>query len=131
MIIKNHHVVARYVYDAWGNSVYNNSTNPNYTTGEAFVASAMDAVYYRVTRKLKYQAGLAIGSFAINAGIAVGASIFIGALAMRGAGLVVRLSIAVGGLVAIGIGLAGAVVIYYIEEGLERLYGKFKEFIFE
>ena len=71
------------------------------------------------------------GSFAINADIAVGDSIFIGASAMCGAGLVVRLSIAVGGLVAIGIRLAGEVLIYYIEEGLERLYGKFKEFIFE
>ena len=71
------------------------------------------------------------GSFAINADIAVGDSIFIGAPSMCGAGLVVRLSIAVGGLVAIGIRLAGEVVIYYIEEGLERLYGRFKECIFE
>ena len=44
----------------------------------------MDAVYYGVIGKLKYQARLAIGSFAINAGIAVGASIFIGAPAMCG-----------------------------------------------
>ena len=116
---------------SWGNSVYNNFTNPNYTTGEVFGASAMDAAYYGVTGVLKYKVGLAIGSFAINAGIAVGTSILIGAPAVWGAGLVVGLSIAAGGLVAIGIGLAGAVAIYYIGEGADWLYGKFKEWIFE
>ena len=57
---------------SWGNSVYNNFTSPNYTTGDAFGASVMDAAYYVVTEVLKYKAGLAIGSFAVNAGMTVG-----------------------------------------------------------
>ena len=57
---------------SWGNSVYNNFTSPNYTTVDAFGASVMDAAYYVVTAVLKYKAGLAIGSFAVNAGMTVG-----------------------------------------------------------
>ena len=57
---------------SWGNSVYNNFTSPNYTTGDAFGASVMNAAYYVVTGVLKYKAGLAIGSFAVNAGMTVG-----------------------------------------------------------
>ena len=52
---------------SWGNSIYNNFTNPNYTTDDAFGASVMDAAYYVVTEVLKYKAGLAIGNFAVNA----------------------------------------------------------------
>lgn len=114
-----------------GNNVYNNFTNPNYTTGEAFGASFMDAAYYGGTGVLKYKAGLSIGSFAINAGIAVGASILIKAPVIWGAGLVAGLSIAAGGLVAIEIGFAGAVVIYYLGEWIDDGWEWFKKQIFE
>lgn len=44
---------------SWGSSVYNNFTNSNYTTGEAFGASTMDAAYY---------AGIGIGTYYVGVG---------------------------------------------------------------
>ena len=87
---------------SWGNSVYNNFTNPNYTTCEAFGASAMDAAYYGVTGVLKYKAGLAIGSFAVNAGMAVGTAAvgLAGAIGLGFTGSIIA-GLAIGGLVAI------------------------------
>ena len=50
---------------------------------------------------------------------------------MWGAGLVAGLSIAAGGLVAIGIGLAGAVAIYYLGEWIDDGWEWLKKQIFE
>ena len=117
---------------SWSSSVYNNFTNPNYTIGEAFGASAMDAAYYGVTGVLKYKAGLAISSFAVNAGIAVGTAAVGGAVAI-GLGFTGSLiaGLVVGSIVAIGIGVAGAYAIYYIGGLIDDGWEWLKKQIFE
>ena len=117
---------------SWVNSVYNNFTNPNYTTGDAFCASVMDAVYYGVTGMLKYKAGLAIGSFAINAGMAVGTAA-VGVASSIGLGITGSLiaGLVFGGIVAIGIGFAGAYAIYYIGGLIDDVWEWLKKQIFE
>ncbi len=114
---------------SWGSSVYNNFTNPNYTTGEAFGASAMDVAYYTGKGFGTYFLGELFGKWALSAGIAassaaLGATVFGTTIGFVGA-------FAIGGGVAILAGIAGAVAIYYIGEGVDWLYGKFKEWIFE
>ena len=116
---------------SWGSSVYNNFNNPNYTMGEAFGASAMDAGYYTVKGVGTYYAGIGVGKAAVGLGIAAGASIFLGAPVAWSAGLVVGLSIGIGGLVAIGIGFAGAVAIYYLGELLDYGWSELKKALFE
>lgn len=117
---------------SWGNSVYNNFTNPNYTTGEAFGASAMDAAYYGVTGALKCKAGLAIGSFAVNAGMAVGTAAvgLAGAIGLGFTGALIA-GLVVGGIVAIVIGAAGAYAIYYIGGLIDDGWEWLKKQIFE
>lgn len=114
-----------------GSSVYNNFTNPNYTTGEAFGASVMDATYYTSKGFGAYWLGSKVGELAVSAGITIGGSIFLGAPVAWSAGLVVGLSIGIGGLVAIGIGFAGAVAIYYLGEWIDDGWEWFKKQIFE
>lgn len=41
------------------------------------------------------------------------------------------LSMVIGGFVAVGVGIAGAVAIYYLGEAVDYIYEKFKEWIFE
>ena len=117
---------------SWGNSVYNNFTNPNYTTGDAFGASAMDAAYYGVTGVLKYKAGLAIGNFAVNAGMTVGTAAvgLAGAIGIGFTGSLIA-GLVVGGIVAIGIGVAGAYAIYYIGGLIDDGWEWLKKQIFE
>ena len=117
---------------SWSSSVYNNFTNPNYTIGEAFGASAMDAAYYGVTGVLKYNAGLAISSFAVNAGIAVGTAAVgvAGAIGLGFTGSLIA-GLVVGGIVAIGIGVAGAYAIYYIGGLIDDGWEWLKKQIFE
>lgn len=114
-----------------GSSVYNNFTNPNYTTGEAFGASVMDATYYTAKGFGAYWLGSKVGELAVSAGITIGGSIFLGAPIAWSAGLVVGLSMAAGELVAIGIGFAGAVAIYYLGEWIDDGWEWFKKQIFE
>ena len=116
---------------SWGSSLYNNFNNLNYSTGEAIGASFMDAAYYTGKGFGTYWLGSKVGELAVTAGITVGSSILIGAPAMWGAGLVAGLSIAAGGLVAIGIGLAGAVAIYYLGEWIDDGWEWLKKQIFE
>lgn len=117
---------------SWGNSVYNNFTNLNYTTGDAFGASFMDAAYYGVTGLLKYKAGLAIGSFAVNAGMTVGTAAVgvAGAIGLGFTGSLIA-GLVVGGIVAIGIGVAGAYAIYYIGGLIDDVWERLKKQIFE
>ena len=117
---------------SWGNSVYNNFTNPNYTTGEAFGASAMDAAYYGVTGWLKYKAGAAIGGLAVKAGMAIGTAAvgLAGAIGLSLTGTLVT-GLIVGGIVAIGIGVAGAYAIYYIGGLIDDGWEWLKKQIFE
>lgn len=117
---------------SWSSSVYNNCTNPNYTIGEAFGASAMDAAYYGGTGVLKYKAGLAVGGFAVNAGMAVGTAA-VGLANAIGLGFTGSLiaGLVVGGIVAIGIGVAGAYAIYYIGGLIDDGWKWLKKQIFE
>ena len=110
---------------SWGSSVYNNFTNPNYTTEEAFGASAIDAVYYAGKGIGTYLAGVRVGNLAVGLGVAAGGA----AIASLGVGLLG--AFAIGGGVAVLVGVAGASAIYYLGEGLDWLYGKFKEWLFE
>ena len=114
---------------SWGSSVYNNFTNPNYTTGEALVASTMDAAYYAGKGYGTYLLGSQVGTLAVNAGIAAG-SASIGAT-MFGTTVGFLGAFAIGGGVAVVVGIAGAVAIYYLGEGIDWLYGKVKEWVFE
>ena len=115
-----------------GSSVYNNFTNVNYSTGEAIGASIMDAAYYGITSRLKYKAGIAIGNFAINAGMAVGAAAvgLAGAIGLGFTGSLV-VGLVTGGIVAIGIAVLGAVAIYCIGEMLDYVWSEFKKALFE
>lgn len=82
--------------------------------------------YYGVTGVLKYKARVAIGCFAINAGMAVGTPAvgLVGVIGLVFTGSLI-VGLAVGGLIAIGIGVAGAYAIYYIggliDDGWELL----------
>ena len=114
---------------SWGGSIYNNFTNPNYTTGEAIGASFIDAAYYTGKGFGTYWLGGKVGELAVTAGIAagsaaVGATIFGTTIGFLGA-------FAIGGGVAVLVGIAGSVAIYYLGEGADWLYEKIKEEIFE
>lgn len=114
---------------SWGSSVYNNFTNPNYTTGEAFGASAMDAVYYAGKGFGTYWLGSKVGELAVTAGIAagsaaLGATVFGTTIGFVGA-------LAIGGGVAVLVGIAGAVAIYYLGEWIDDGWEWLKKQIFE
>lgn len=114
---------------SWGSSVYNDFTNPNYTTGEAFGASAMDAVYYAGKSLGTYWLGSKVGELAVTAGIAagsatLGATVFGTTIGFVGA-------LAIGGGVAVLVGIAGAVAIYYLGEWLDDGWNWLKKQIFE
>ena len=114
---------------SWGSSVYNNFNNPNYSTGEAIGASFMDAAYYTGKGVGTYWLGKKFGELALTLGIAAGSA----ALGATAFGTTIGFvgAFAIGGGVAILAGIVGAVAIYYIGEGADWLYGKFKEWIFE
>ena len=128
-ILKNHQVVVRYVYDAWGNSVYNNFTNPNYTTGEAFVASAMDAAYYTLKGIGTYLLGKLVGKLVFASGIAVGCATL--GLTIFGTTIGFIGALAIGGAVSLVVGFVGAVAIYYLGEWIDEQWEWCKKQIFE
>ena len=109
---------------SWGNSVYNNFNNPNYTTGEAITASVMDAVYYGLKGIGTHWLGGKIGAFALYAGISLGGALLLSTGSML-------LAVGVGAITAIGIAAIGAIAIYYLGEGFNWIYEKIKEWIFE
>ena len=114
---------------SWGSSVYNNFTNPNYTTGEAIGASAMDVAYYAGKGLGTYWLGSKVGELAVTAGIAagsaaLGATVFGTTIGFVGA-------FAIGGGVAVLVGIAGAVAIYYLGELLDYGWSEFKKTLFE
>ena len=105
--------------------VYNNFTNTAYTAGEAFAASALDAVYYGAKGVGTYYAGAATGSCAVAFGVGISNA----AIAYFGASFLT--AFAVGGGVAFVVGIAGAVAIYHLGVGVDLLYEKLKEWLFE
>lgn len=110
---------------SWGSSVYNNFANSNYTMGEAFGASAMDAGYYAVKGFGTYYAGIGVGKAAVGLGIAAeGAAITYLGVGFAGA-------LAIGGGVAVVVGIAGDVAIYYLGELLDYGWSKLKKVLFE
>ena len=109
---------------SWGESVYSNFSNPNYSTAEAIASSVLDAGYFSVKGVLTYSAGNLIGKAAIACGTAVGGA----AIAYLGASFGVALAIGSG--VAIIVGLAGAVLIYVLSSIADGVWNDFKEFIF-
>lgn len=110
---------------SWGSSVYNNFNNPNYTMGEAFGASAMDAGYYTAKGVGTYYAGIGVGKAAVGLGIAAGGA----AITYLGVGFAGAL--AIGGGVAVVVGIAGAVAIYYLGELLDYGWSELKKALFE
>lgn len=114
---------------SWGSSVYNNFINPNYTTGEAFGASAMDAVYYVGKGFGTYLLGSIVGELAVTAGIAAGGA----ALGTTVFGTTIGFvgAFAIGGGVAVLVGIAGAVAIYYLGELLDYGWSELKKALFE
>ena len=114
---------------SWGSGVYNNFSNPNYTIGEAYAASALDAAYYTGKGYGSYWLGSKVGQLSVSAGIAagsaaLGATVFGTTIGFVGA-------FAIGGGVAVIVGIAGAVVLYHLGQGVDWLYEKIKEGIFE
>lgn len=109
---------------SWGNSVYNNFNNPNYTTGEAITASVMDAVYYGFKGIGTYLFGKAVGDLAVAAGISLG-----GALLLSTGSIF--LAVGVGAITAIGIAAIGAFAVNYLGERIDDLWEWIKEQIFE
>ena len=81
---------------SWRSSVYNNFNNPNYTMGEAFGASAMDAGYYTAKGVGTYYAGIGVGKAAVGLGIAAGGA------AIKYLGVSFAGALAIGGGVAVG-----------------------------
>ena len=110
---------------SWGSSAHNNFTNPNYTTGEALGATAMDAVYYTGKGIGTYYAGIGVGKAAVGLGIAVGGA----AITYLGVGFAGAL--AIGGGVAVVVGIVGAVAIYYLGELLDYGWSELKKALFE
>ena len=110
---------------SWGSSVYNNFNNPNYTIGEAFGASAMDAGYYTIKGVGTYYASIIVGKAAVGLGIASGGA----AITYLGVGFTAAL--AIGGGVAVVVGFAGAVAIYYLGELSDYEWSELKKALFE
>lgn len=110
---------------SWGSSVYNNFTNANYTAGEAFAATALDAAYYTAKGVGTYLAGTAVGNAAVSLGIAAGGA------SIAYCGVSFLTAFAISGGVAVLAGIAGAVAIYYLGVGVDLLYEELKEWIFE
>ena len=110
---------------SWHSSVYNNFSNPQYTAGEAFVASALDAAYYTVKGFATYHAGQAVGNAAVALGLAASGA----AIAYWGVGFMT--AFAIGGGVAVLAGFAGAVALYYLGVGVDYLYEELKKWLFE
>ena len=110
---------------SWGSSAHNNFTNPNYTTGEALGATAMDAVYYTGKGIGTYYAGIGVGKAAVGLGIAVGGA----AITYLGVGFAGAL--AIGGGVAVVVGIVGAVAIYYLGELLDYGWSELKKALFD
>ena len=110
---------------SWASSVYNNFTNPMYTTEEAIAASAMDAVYYGGKGYATYLAGAFIGNTSVAAGSAT--AIFL--IYYMGVGTTA--AFALGGVVTVFMALAGAYAIYYLGEYLDEKWSEFKKTLFE
>ena len=96
---------------SFGESVYNNYNNPNYTSNEAGWATLMDFGYYALKGVGTYALGSALGNLAVGVALTVGGI--------------------VGGVWAVAIGITAAVAPYILWEGVDYLYGKIKEWIFE
>ena len=96
---------------SFGESVYNNYNNPNYTSNEAGWASFMDFGYYTLRGIGTYALGSVLGNLAVSIGLTVGGI--------------------VGGVWAVAVGITAAVATYMLWEGVDYLYGKIKEWIFE
>lgn len=112
-----------------GNSVYNNFTNPNYSTSEAIGASVMDAAYYTGKGFGTYWLGSKVGELAITAGIAVGSAVL--GTTVFGTTIGFIGAFAIGGGVAVLVGIAGAVAIYYLGELLDYGWSELKKALFE
>ena len=121
-------IIASNVF-SWGNSVYNNFTNPNYTTGEAFVASAMDAAYYTFNGIGTYFLGKLVTKLVFASGIAVGCATL--GLTIFGTTIGFIGALAIGGAVSLVVGFVGAVAIYYLGEWIDDGWEWLKKQIFE
>ena len=96
---------------SFGESVYNSYNNPYYTSNEVGLATLMDFGYYTLKGVGTYALGSALGNLAVGVGLAVGGI--------------------AGGALAVFIGITAAVTTYVLWEGMDYLYGKIKEWIFE
>lgn len=121
-------IIASNVF-SWVNSVYNNFTNPNYTTGEAFVASAMDAAYYTFKGIVTYFLGKLVTKLVFASGIAVGCATL--GLTIFGTTIGFIGALAIGGAVSLVVGFVGAVAIYYLGELIDYGWEWLKKQIFE
>lgn len=104
--------------------MYNNFTNPNYTTGEAWVATSMDVVYYTGKGIATYALGNQVGKLAVACGMFAGEFVLGATSSLLGAFIV-------GGVVAVLVGWAGAKVICYLGEKADAFWEKIKKQIFE
>lgn len=95
---------------SFGDSVYCNFNNINYTNVEAIGATVMDLGYYTLKGVGSYFFGSALGSFAVEVGLTLG--------------------VVSGGVAAVAIGLFGAIAAYLIWEEVDSRYERAKEKIF-
>ena len=117
---------------SWGNSVYNNFNNPNYTTGEAITASFMDAGYYAIKGIGTYFLGKAVGDLAVAAGIFIGAGVvsLTSALGLCVGGALFA-GIIVGGVIAIAIAVLGSILLSNLGEWADEKWNEIKRKNFE